>query len=305
MRVVFLGTPEFAVPVLDALAASRHEVIAVISQPDRPKGRGNKVQMTPVAARARRMGITPYQPEKLRTAEGVAYLKALAPDVMVTAAYGQILSQRLLDIPQKGTINVHASLLPKYRGAAPVQWALINGEKTVGVTTMLTARGVDCGDMLLQQKTDVLPGENAGALLARLAPIGAALLLKTLEGWEGGTIAPIPQDEAQATHYPMLDKSHGRLDFSDTAVALENRVRGVTPAPGATMELGGQVYKVLAARAVEGAGQAGRLLVCDDRRGLVIACGSGALEIMQLQAPGGKPMAARDYLRGHPGMGNA
>ena len=298
MRIVFMGTPEFAVPSLRALCEHGYEVVGVFTQPDRPKGRGNRLTPSPVKEYALAQGIPVFQPEKIRR-DGVDDLRALAPDLCVTAAFGQILSQEILDIPPMGSVNVHASLLPRHRGSAPINWAILQGDRQAGVTTMMMARGIDTGDMLLKAATDILPGETAGELTLRLSEIGASLLLKTLQGMTDGSMKPIPQDEAQMTYDPMLTKQMGIIDWSESAEAIVNRIHGLNPWPGCSTAIQGGRLKLLRAKTACGSGAPGEILSADVKAGLVISCGSGAAEIVQLQAPGGKPMNARDYLRGH------
>ena len=298
MRIVFMGTPEFAVPTLRALCEHGYEIVGVFTQPDRPKGRGNKLTPSPVKEYALSQGIPVFQPEKIRR-DGVDDLRALAPDLCVTAAFGQILSQEILDIPPMGSVNVHASLLPRHRGSAPINWAILQGDRQAGVTTMMMARGIDTGDMLMKAATDILPGETAGELTSRLSEIGASLLLDTLRGMESGEVKPIPQDESQMTYDPMLTKQMGVIDWTEPAEAIVNRIHGLNPWPGCSTAIQGGRLKLLRAKTAEGSGAPGEILTADVKAGLVIACGSGAAEIVQLQAPGGKPMNARDYLRGH------
>ena len=298
MRIVFMGTPEFAVPSLRALCEHGYEVVGVFTQPDRPKGRGNRLTPSPVKEYALAQGIPVFQPEKIRR-DGVDDLRALAPDLCVTAAFGQILSQEILDIPPMGSVNVHASLLPCHRGSAPINWAILQGDRQAGVTTMMMARGIDTGNMLLAASTDILPGETAGELTLRLSEIGASLLLETLQGMTDGSVKPIPQDEAQMTYDPMLTKQMGIIDWSESAEAIVNRIHGLNPWPGCSTAIQGGRLKLLRAKTACGSGAPGEILSADVKAGLVIACGSGAAEIVQLQAPGGKPMNARDYLRGH------
>lgn len=299
MRIVFMGTPEFAVPSLKALVEAGHEVIGVFTQPDRPKGRGNRLTPSPVKQYALSQGIPVFQPEKIRR-DGVDTLRSLRPELCVTAAFGQILSQEILDIPQRGTVNVHASLLPRHRGSAPINWAILQGDELVGVTTMMTARGIDNGDMLLKAQTAYLPGETAGELTERLSHLGARLLLDTLAAMEAGTLTRIPQNEADMTYDPMLTKDMGILDWTKSAVQLVNQIHGLNPWPGCTASAPGGKWKLLKAKAVPGAGEPGTVLMADPKSGLVVASGEGAVEIVVLQAPGGKPMQAKDYLRGHP-----
>lgn len=298
MRIVFMGTPEFAVPSLRALCEHGYEVAGVFTQPDRPRGRGNRLSPSPVKEYALSQGIPVFQPEKIRR-DGVDDLRALAPDLCVTAAFGQILSQEILDIPPMGSVNVHASLLPRHRGSAPINWAILQGDRQAGVTTMMMARGIDTGDMLLAAATDILPGETAGELTLRLSGIGASLLLDTLRGMADGSVKPIPQDEARMTYDPMLTKQMGIIDWTEPAQAIVNRIHGLNPWPGCSTAIQGGRMKLLRAKVAGGSGAPGEILSADVKDGLVIACGEGAVEIVQLQAPGGKPMGARDYLRGH------
>lgn len=299
MRIVFMGTPEFAVPSLKALCEAGYDVAAVFTQPDRPKGRGNKVTASPVKEYALSRGIPVYQPQRIKK-ESVGDLKALAPDLCVTAAFGQILSQEILDIPPLGSINVHASLLPKHRGSAPIAWAIMQGDQEAGVTTMMMARGIDNGDMLLQRATPIQPGETCGELTERLSHIGAELLMETIRALEAGKLRRIAQDESKMTYDPMLDKSMGVIDWRMSAVEIVNRVHGLNPWPGCSTAWQGGRLKILRANAADGVGQPGEILAADAKQGLTIACGQGAVSVAQLQAPGGKPMSAKDYLRGHP-----
>ena len=299
MRIVFMGTPEFAVPSLKALCDAGYEVVGVFTQPDRPKGRGNKVIASPVKQLAVEKGIPVFQPLRIRK-DGVEDLKALAPDLCVTAAFGQILSQEILDIPTLGTINVHASILPKHRGSAPINWAILQGDEVVGVTTMMTDKGIDTGDMLLKAETPYIKGETAGELTVRMADLGAQLLIDTLKKLEDGSLVRIPQDHANMTYDPMLTKEMGVIDWTMSAVDIVNRIHGLNPWPGCSTAIEGGRLKLLRAEVVEGNGQPGEIIVADPKQGLVIAAGEGAVGVTQLQAPGGKPMNSKDYLRGHP-----
>ena len=297
-----MGTPEFAVPSLEALLGAGYEVVAAVTQPDRPVGRKGTLTPPPVKVCAQAHGVPVLQFERIRRREGRQALSVLAPDLFVTAAFGQILSQKVLDIPRLGTINVHASLLPAYRGSAPINWCLLRGEARTGVTTMMTDAGIDTGDMLLREETDILPEETAEELSARLSKIGAETLLRTLRALEAGTLVRTPQDESAASYYPMLDKELGRMDFSRPARELHNQVRGLYPWPGAFAETPSGVLKIWSARAhEEDSGLApGTVARADAKGGLFVACGKGTLEILELQAPGSKRMNARDYLRGKP-----
>lgn len=299
MRIVFMGTPEFAVPSLKALCENGYEVVGVFTQPDRPRGRGNKVAFSPVKQLAVERGISVFQPQRIRR-DGVEDLKALAPDLCVTAAFGQILSQEILDIPRLGTVNVHASLLPRHRGSAPINWAILQGDETVGVTTMMTDRGIDTGDMLLRAEAPRIPGETAGEMTLRMAELGAKLLMDTLRQLEAGTLVRIPQDHARMTYDPMLTKEMGVIDWTQDASAIVNRIHGLNPWPGCSTAIPGGRLKLLRAETAQGTGVPGEIVTADPKAGLTIAAGSGAVTITQLQAPGGKPMHAKDYLRGHP-----
>ena len=299
MRIVFMGTPEFAVPSLKALCENGYDVVGVFTQPDRPKGRGNKVTMSPVKEYALSQNIPVFQPQRIRR-DGMEDLKALAPDLCVTAAFGQILSQEILDIPPMGNINVHASLLPRHRGSAPINWAILQGDKEAGVTTMMMDKGIDTGDMLLKSATPIQSGETAGELTLRLSQLGADLLLETLHALENGTLTRIPQDESQMTYDPMLDKQMGIIDWTMDAESIVNRIHGLNPWPGCSTAWQDGRLKLLRATVAQGSGAAGEIIGADAKAGLTIACGSGAVNITTLQAPGGKPMNAKDYLRGHP-----
>ena len=298
MRVVFMGTPEFAVPSLKALLDAGYGVVGVFTQPDRPVGRGHKLAACPVKKLAVERGVPVYQFERLRNEEGLACLRALAPDIVVTAAFGQILSQALLDVPKMGTVNVHASLLPAYRGAAPINWCILNGETKTGVTTMLTDAGVDTGAMLLRRETDIGEVETAAELSARLSQLGAELLIETLKGYIAGEIAPTPQDERLASRQPMLKKEMGLIDWTRSAKEIACQARGLDPWPSAWTDYLGGTLKIYRARPAMGEGEPGTVLRSSAKEGLFVACGEGALEVLEMQAPGGKRMSARAYLAG-------
>lgn len=298
-RVVFMGTPEFAVPSLDALLDADYEVVGAFTQPDRPVGRGHKLAACPVKIRARERGVPVFQFEKVRLPEGVAQLKALAPDVMVTAAFGQILTQEILDIPARGVVNVHASILPRHRGSAPINWCILQGDSTAGVTTMLTAAGIDTGDMLLKAETEIGPLETAGELTERLSHVGAKLLVETLERYLKGEIAPICQDESLATYEPMLAKEMGRIDWTRPAEEIARQVRGLNPWPCAYTDYGAGRLKVYLAQPVCHAGGApGTVVASGPKEGLIVACGEGCVELLEIQAPNAKRMTAKAYLMG-------
>jgi len=294
MRVVFLGTPSFAVPTLEALVAAGHDVICVVSQPDRPRGRGQQLTASPVKETALRLGLGVYQPERIRRPEAVAALAELKPDAMVVVGYGQIIPQSVIDIPRHGIINVHGSLLPKYRGAGPVQWAIANGETRTGVTTMRIDAGLDTGDMLLKAETEIGPEATSVELGARLALMGAALLVETLD--RIGDIIPEKQDPAQATYAPLLKKEDGIIDWGQPTRVIHNRVRGFQPWPGAYTRFRGQQLHIWKARVGEpgNLGKAGRLLLHPPR----VVCGEGALELMEVQLEGRKRIAAEAFANG-------
>ena len=299
MRVVFMGTPDIAATCLKRIIADGFDVVGVYTQPDRPKGRGMKMVASPVKEVALANGLPVFQPENFRADETVEQLRALRPDVAAVVAYGRILPQRVLDIAPKGFINIHACLLPKYRGSAPYQWAVLDGQKETGVTAMYLIREMDAGDIIDAVKTPIAPDETAGELLDRLAVLGAGLLSKTLGRIEMGGVTHTKQDESRVSYAPMLDKSMCPIDWNRTAQQVHDHVRGLHPWPVATMELNGQHFKVHATRIVAGSGKPGQILGLT-KTGLVIACGEGAVEIQSLQAEGGKRMAAPDYFRGHP-----
>ena len=299
MRVVFMGTPDIAATCLKKIIADGFEVVGVYTQPDRPKGRGMKMVYSPVKEVAIANGLPVFQPENFREEETVEQLRALNPDICAVVAYGRILPQKVLDVPTFGCINIHASVLPKYRGSAPYQWAVLDGLAETGVTAMYLCREMDAGDIIDVAKTPIGENETAGELLDRLAVLGADLLSKTLTRFENGKVEGMAQNEAEVCYAPMLDKSICPIDWNKTAQQVHNHVRGLHPWPVATMELQGKKFKVHATRVVEGSGKPGEILALT-KTGLCIACGSGAVEVLQLQAEGGKRMAAPDYFRGHP-----
>ena len=300
MRVVFMGTPDIAATCLKKILEDGFEVVGVYTQPDRPKGRGMKMVFSPVKEVALAAQIPVFQPENFRADGDVEALAQLKPDLIAVVAYGRILPQRVLDIPACGCINIHASLLPQYRGSAPYQWAVLDGCKETGVSAQHMVREMDAGDVIDVEKTCIGENETAGELLDRLAVLGAKLLSRVLSRVASGDeCRGCKQDPAAVTFAPMLDKSMCPIDWSKTAQQVHNQVRGLHPWPVATMELQGQKFKVHATRIVEGQGTPGQLLKLT-KTGLVIACGEGAVEVTSLQAEGGKRMAAPDYFRGHP-----
>ena len=299
MRVVFMGTPDIAATCLKKVLGDGFEVVGVWTQPDRPKGRGMKLVQSPVKELALANNIPVFQPENFRADEDVQALRDLNPDVVAVVAYGRILPQRVLDIPTKGCVNIHASILPEYRGSAPYQWAVLDGKKETGVTAQHMVREMDAGDIIDVAKTPIGENETAGELLDRLAVLGADLLSRTLTAFAEGTVTRTPQDPAGISFAPMLDKSMCPIDWNKTAQQVHDQVRGLHPWPIATMELKGKKFKVHATRIVDGHGQPGEILGLT-KTGLRIACGEGAVEVISLQAEGGKRMAAPDYFRGHP-----
>lgn len=300
MRVVFMGTPDIAATCLKKILKDGFDVVAVYTKPDRPKGRGMKMEISPVKQIAVEAGIPVFQPENFREEETVQQLRDLKPDVCAVVAYGRLLPQNVLDVPTYGCINIHASALPKYRGSAPYQWTVLDGQTETGVTAMYLVREMDAGDIIEISKTTVGENETAGELLDRLAVLGADLLSKTLGRFASGEkVTATPQDESQVTFAPLLDKSMCPIDWSKTARQVHNQVRGLHPWPVATMELDGKQFKVHETRVVPGHGVPGTVLELN-KNGLVIACGQDAVEIRSLQAEGGKRMRAPDYFRGHP-----
>jgi methionyl-tRNA formyltransferase len=282
MRLVFLGTPAFAVPTLERIVAAGHQVLAVVTQPDRPRGRGQHAAPPPVKEAALGLGLPVEQPERVRRPEAVERLRALAPDAMVVVGYGQIIPQSVIDIPPLGILNVHASLLPKYRGAGPIQWAIINGETRTGVTIMRIDAGLDTGNMLLKAETEIGAEENAVELGRRLAVMGAGLLVEGLDGLAAGKIVPQKQDASQATYAPLLKKEDGRIDWSRSAATIHNRVRGLQPWPGAYTAWRGQTLHIWRARpAGDAAGPPPGTIA--SAKPLLVACSLGTLELLEVQ----------------------
>ncbi len=310
MNVIFMGTPDFAVPILDAIVAAGHRIVLVVTQPDKARGRGKKVTYSPVKEWAVEHNAPVYQPSRIRNPESIEAVNNIPADVGVVAAFGQILPKEILDHPRLGCVNVHASLLPKYRGAAPIQWSILNGDEYTGVTTMQMGPGLDDGDILLQEKVKISSDETGGSLFDKLADVGASLLVKTLEGLDRGEITPIPQDETKATHVGMIRKDMGKLDFSRTAVELERHVRGLYPWPGTYTHFEGKSLKVYKAGVIaeseltsgEKAGQIGTIvrISTEGDGSIAVRCSDGALQIFTLQLEGKKQMSASAFLNGHP-----
>lgn len=297
MRIVFMGTPDFAVPSLQALIDAGHDVCAVYTQPDKPQGRKQILTAPPVKTLALEHDIPVFQPNTLKKEDEQARLRELAPEVIIVVAYGKLLPKAVLDIPPHGCINVHGSLLPRWRGAAPIQWAVIAGDEMAGVTTMQMAEGLDTGDMLLTYETKVGEKETAGELFDRLAQSGAELLTQTLVKLD--EITPRPQDDAQSCYAHMLDKQMAVIDWSKSAHEIDCLIRGLNPWPIALTTLSGERLKVFAAEKANGRGEPGTVLEADPKKGLTVACGEGALGLTEIQLVGGKRMKATDFLRGH------
>ena len=299
MKIVFMGTPDFAVSTLESLVKGGHEVIAAVTQPDKPKGRGKAVQYTPVKEKALEYEIPVYQPVKARDPEFVELLKGMDPDVIVVVAFGQLLPKAILDIPKYGCVNVHASLLPKYRGAAPIQWAVIDGEEVSGVTTMLMDEGLDTGDMLEKAEIVLDEKETGGSLFDKLSALGGELILSTLEKMENGTITRTPQGDSTTSYAKMLKKTMGEIDWHMEAVKIERLIRGLNPWPSAYTSLKGKTVKIWSADVVAGesTGNPGRVTVTKDK--LLVECGENFLSITELQLEGKKRMEVDAFLRGY------
>ena len=300
MRVIFMGTPDFAVPSLEALL-TKHEVVLVVTQPDKPKGRGKKMVPTPVKACALEHGIPVLQPEKVKEPEFVEQLRSYEPDLIAVTAFGQILSEPILEMPKYGCINVHGSLLPKYRGAAPMQWSIIDGEKVTGITTMYMAKGLDSGDMLLKAEVEITDEDTFATIHDKMAVTGANLLLDTLDQLEAGTLERIPQDHDAATYAPMITTETGHIDWSKNRQDIINLIRGLNPVPAAYTIYEEEVLKIFGAALsdVQADSAANGEIVAVVKKGFVVKCGDGCLLITEVQARGGKRMMTDAYLRGH------
>ncbi len=302
MKVIFMGTPEFSVGTLEALIEAGHEVALAVTQPDKPKGRGGKMQYTPVKEAALKHGIPVFQPKKVREPECVEELKQYNADIIVVIAFGQILPKEILEMTPFGCVNVHASLLPKYRGAAPIQWAVIDGEEVSGVTTMQMDEGLDTGDMLLKKEIRLDEKETGGSLHDKLAAAGAELCVRTLKGLEEKTVVPKPQGESPTAYARMLDKKLGNIDWSRDAESIERLVRGLNPWPSAYTNWDGKVMKIWEARAEKRAAEAGGVpgtVISVEKDGFCVETGDGVLKVLALQIPGKKRMEADAFLRGY------
>ena len=299
MKVIFMGTPDFAVPTLEALI-EKHEVLAVVTQPDKPKGRGKKMVFPVIKEKALEHNITVYQPQKVKTPEFVEILKEYQPDIMVVVAFGQILSEEILNIPKYGCINVHGSILPQYRGAAPIQWSIINGEEFGGVTTMYMAKGLDSGDMILKAEEKIKPDDTYGSLYDRLSVIGADLLIKTLDLIENGEVKRIPQNDDEATFAPMIKPELEHINWNGKNTDIVNLIKGLNPQPVAYTMLNDEKLKIWFAETIDGDynGEPGTI-VDVRKRDFVVMTAEGAVAVKEVQAQGGKKMSADAYMRGH------
>lgn len=297
MKIIFMGTPDFAAASLEDLIASRHEIQAVVTQPDKPKGRKGELTPSPVKVIAKREGIKVYQPLKVRDEEFVKTLRAYNPDVMVVVAFGQIIPLSILKMPKYGCVNIHGSLLPKYRGAAPIQWAVLDGEKETGITTILMDEGIDTGDILLKKTIKIDADETSGSLFDKLMALGAKTILETLDELEKGSLTPTKQGESPTAYAKMLTKAMGLIDFTRSAKELDCFVRGMDPWPSAYTLLAGKTLKLWKVRVVEGSGKAGSVIEIG-KESFTIACGEGAIEVLEVQLEGKKRMSAGDFLKG-------
>jgi methionyl-tRNA formyltransferase len=296
-----MGTPDFSVGTLEAIIEAGHEVVLAVTQPDKPKGRGNAMQFPPVKECALAHGIEVFQPKKIREAENVDYLKKFAPDIIIVVAFGQILTQQILDLPKYGCINVHASLLPKYRGAAPIQWAVINGDAVTGVTTMRMDIGIDTGDMIAKREVRIAEDETGGSLFDKLSVVGAELCVETMEQVENGTAVFTPQKQEESTHVGMISKEMGDIDWKRPAVEIERLIRGLNPWPSAYTYLNDKQFKIWRAQVVPGdaAARPGQVIQVGKNE-LLVQTGEGALSLLEVQLAGKKRMDAGSFLRGYP-----
>jgi methionyl-tRNA formyltransferase len=297
LRIIFMGTPQFACPTLQMLIDRGEKVVAAVTQPDRPKGRGQQMQQPPVKVLAEQHGIPVLQPQKVRVSEAIEEIRSYRPDLIVVIAFGQILPKALLDIPRLGCINVHASLLPEYRGAAPINWCIINGETATGITTMVMDVGLDTGDMLLKKKIPISPEETASSLHDRLSVLGAQAMAETLDLLREGKLSPEKQDDSLSSYAPMLKKEMGEIRWDSSASSILNLVRGMTPWPGASTKIDGKALKVHAVRTGSSSGAPGVVLSAG-KDGIEAACGDGSIIIEDLQLEGKKRLKAAEFLSG-------
>ena len=302
MKIIFMGTPDFAVSALDALCRSGQEVILAVTQPDRQKGRGRKVIQTPVKVCAEKWGVPVFQPVRIREAEAIEQIRSLSPDLIVVAAFGQILPQELLDIPRLGCVNIHASLLPRLRGAAPIQWSVINGDSESGITLMQMNAGLDTGDILFQESVPIGPQETGESLYEKLAELGGEMIVKYLPAIEAGEVKPVKQDDSLSSYAPMLRKEMGEIDWTMSAAQIEQRMRGMLPWPGAYTTLEGHTLKIWSARVLPAdskyADAVPGTVLYTDKKTICVAAGQGALALLEVQAEGKKRMGTDAFLRG-------
>jgi len=298
MKIIFMGTPEFAVPSLKALIESDHDVIAVVAQPDKPKGRGHKIASPPTKVLSQEFNIPVLQPDKIKTDEFLKELEELDPDVICVTAYGKIIPKSILELPEYGCINVHPSLLPKYRGAAPINWTIAGGDKVTGVTIIQMDEGMDSGDMLLVREVPISDEDDAGTMFEKLSHIGGEMLVETIGLLAEGKLNPVKQDESLVTYAPMLKKSDGEINWERPSLELWNLIRGMNPWPGTFTKLGNRTLKIFKTKVVEGHGKPGEV-VLSSKNDLHIATGDGALEILELQIEGGKRLDIKAFITGH------
>lgn len=303
MRIIFMGTPDFAVPSLEKLLSAGYDVAAVFTQPDKPKGRGNKLQCSPVKELALSRGIPVFQPVSLKKGDAESIISDINPDMIVVAAYGKILPQSILNIPRLGCVNVHGSLLPSYRGAAPIQWSVINGDEKTGITIMYMASGIDTGDMIAKREVPIGKDETSGELFDRLSLLGAELLADMIPSIEDGSAKPEKQDESLATYAPMISKDMADIDWKRPAGEVKNLIRGLNPWPCASSRLDGKKIKIFSAELSELNGEAGTAVNCDGR--ILVYCGEGSVILKEIQPENGKRMPGESYLLGHPINGKA
>lgn len=299
MKILFMGTPDFAAEILDAVSKTEHIIVGAVSQPDKPKGRGHKLVPTDVKVKAEELGIVVYQPETLRNGSFLDTLESLAPDMIIVAAYGKILPDYIINYPKYGCINVHASILPKYRGAAPIQWSIINGDEKTGVSIMRMDKGLDTGDVIAVEETPIGEYETAGKLFDRLAKIGADLMVRTIDVIENGSAIYTSQDDANSTYAEKITKETSVINWTKDNSAISKLICGMCPFPGAITTYKGEIVKIYEAEKTDGAGKAGEILGLHKGKGLKVACGSGALYVKTVQFAGSKRMNVEDYARGH------
>jgi len=302
LKIIFMGTPDFAIPSLSVIHESGNELLAVVTQPDRPKGRGHRVTCSPVKKWALNAGLQVIQPTNARDMEFVKVIKQLSPDLIITAAYGQIIPQDLLSIPPLGCVNIHASLLPEYRGASPIQHAILDGKLTTGITIFFMDAGMDTGDIILQLPVSIIPEENAQELHDRLAVLGSLAIRQTLEMLKDGKPKAVPQDNKIATYCKKIGSSAGKIDWTKEAFRIKNHIRAMTPWPGAYCKLSGNHVKVSFVRETDFAGvyKPGLIVASNEKNGIIVSCGTGFLRLLKLQKAGGKTMSDVDFLRGFP-----